>query len=520
VHDLFPGSARATVPADVWVPPEHPADGLTVEGDAGAVENATDDAERIREGCVRAEGGEQRVVLSAAQRRLDVIAQRFPPQIDAHSAGPGQPGGVEGKTVGDVEHGGGTGNGRIDAGEDGRRRRELSSDQPGLPRAQGSSGLWVWVTARIDRFVEEESQPGGGRARVPGKCDDVTWPRAAPQHRLAAFEVPECGDRESEGVRNRHVSPDDAAPWRHQRAGIAQPGRDALEHTDRGVQGRGDGDDEASGPGAHRGDVGEVRRSGLPAEVVRLRPGQAEVGAVDHHVGGDDEPPIRSGEHRGVVPRAEKLAVGDGQEREDAVEHRQLVHVAHGVELRLPFGLLKALAHAFNGSLRGMSPRTAFRSLARTTVLVALLTTLLTGCVQAVPLDAAENANDPACADVTVRLPDTVADKPKRETSAQATGAWGNPAAVLLHCGVAVPGPTTDACIALNGIDWIADDSEAATNTYRYTTYGRDPAVEVVINADPESGGVSGTTALIDLTSAVSAIPATSECLAPGDVLE
>ena len=121
---------------------------------------------------------------------------------------------------------------------------------------------------------------------------------------------------------------------------------------------------------------------------------------------------------------------------------------------------------------------------------------------------------------MTVRLPDTVADKPKRETSAQATGAWGDPAAVLLHCGVAVPGPTTEACIALNGVDWIADESDAENDTYRYTTYGRDPAVEVVINANPETGGVSGTTALIDLTSAVSVIPATSACLAPGDVLE
>lgn len=167
-----------------------------------------------------------------------------------------------------------------------------------------------------------------------------------------------------------------------------------------------------------------------------------------------------------------------------------------------------------------MSSRTALRPLARTTVLVALATTLLTGCAQAVPLEPADDANNPACADVTVRLPDTVADKPKRETTAQATGAWGDPAAVLLHCGVAVPGPTTDACIALNGVDWIADESDAANDRYRYTTYGRDPAVEVVINANPETGGVSGTTALIDLTSAVSVIPATSACLSPDDVLE
>ena len=168
-----------------------------------------------------------------------------------------------------------------------------------------------------------------------------------------------------------------------------------------------------------------------------------------------------------------------------------------------------------------MSPRTALlRSLARTTVLAAVAATLLTGCVQAVPLSAADDANNPACADVTVRLPEVVAEKPQRETAAQATGAWGDPAAVILHCGVAVPGPTTDACISLNGVDWIADESEAADDTYRYTTYGRDPAIEVVINADPETGGVSGTTALIDLTAAVQAVPATSACVGAEDLLE
>ena len=168
-----------------------------------------------------------------------------------------------------------------------------------------------------------------------------------------------------------------------------------------------------------------------------------------------------------------------------------------------------------------MSPRTVLlRSLARTTVLVAVATTLLTGCAQAVPLSAADDANNPACADVTVRLPEVVAEKPQRETAAQATGAWGDPAAVILHCGVAVPGPTTDACISLNGVDWIADESEAADDTYRYTTYGRDPAIEVVINADAATGGVSGTTALIDLTAAVQAVPATSACVGAEDLLE
>ncbi|PWC08301.1 DUF3515 domain-containing protein [Mycetocola zhujimingii] len=166
-----------------------------------------------------------------------------------------------------------------------------------------------------------------------------------------------------------------------------------------------------------------------------------------------------------------------------------------------------------------MSPRALpLRSLAGGVLLAALIG--LTGCSSAVTLEPAEDANNPACADVIVRLPDTVADKPKRETNAQSTAAWGSPAAVILRCGVAVPGPTTDPCIALNGIDWIADESEAANDTYRYTTYGREPAVEVIINADAATGGVSGTTALIDLSSAVSALPATTACVGPEDVLD
>ncbi|MCP2030535.1 hypothetical protein L1277_000599 [Okibacterium sp. HSC-33S16] len=168
-----------------------------------------------------------------------------------------------------------------------------------------------------------------------------------------------------------------------------------------------------------------------------------------------------------------------------------------------------------------MSPRSSLpRTLAASVLLAGVVSLGVTGCSQAVSLSPAADANNPVCADVVVRLPETVADKPKRETNAQATGAWGTPSAVLLHCGVAVPGPTTDACISLNGIDWIADESDAATDTYRYTTYGRDPAVEVVINSDATTGGVSGTTALIDLTGAVSVIPQTTACVGAEDVLD
>lgn len=141
-----------------------------------------------------------------------------------------------------------------------------------------------------------------------------------------------------------------------------------------------------------------------------------------------------------------------------------------------------------------------------------LCAVLLTGCAAAVPLEPAADATNPGCAAVVVHLPTAVADQPERETNAQATGAWGEPAAVLLHCGVTVPGPTTLPCLNVNGIDWIEDDADAPR--YRYTTYGRDPAIEIVIDSEK----VSGSTALVDLANAVSEVPAISQCVGADDV--
>ncbi|WP_350349626.1 DUF3515 family protein [Agromyces sp. G08B096] len=137
---------------------------------------------------------------------------------------------------------------------------------------------------------------------------------------------------------------------------------------------------------------------------------------------------------------------------------------------------------------------------------------LLTGCTQAVSLERAPDATEVACADVVVRLPDTVAEQTQRETNSQGTGAWGSPAAVLLRCGVEPPGPTDYRCVAVDGVDWVIDESDAPT--YRFTTYGRTPAVEVIVDND----AVSGTTALTDLARAVSVIPAEGGCTAVDDV--
>ncbi|MFT4028839.1 MAG: DUF3515 domain-containing protein [Protaetiibacter sp.] len=144
--------------------------------------------------------------------------------------------------------------------------------------------------------------------------------------------------------------------------------------------------------------------------------------------------------------------------------------------------------------------------IARVAAAIALAASLA-GCSSIVPMQPADDADDPGCADVIVRLPDTVAELPRRETNAQATGAWGSPATVLLYCGVAVPSASTSRCIEVDGIFWLVDGDDAPT--YVLTSYGREPAIDVVVDTD----ATGATPALIDLARAVSfTVPNGHEC--------
>ncbi|QRY40942.1 DUF3515 family protein [Microbacterium hominis] len=137
-----------------------------------------------------------------------------------------------------------------------------------------------------------------------------------------------------------------------------------------------------------------------------------------------------------------------------------------------------------------------------TTAVLAVAVALgVTGCSATVSMTPAKSANDPACAAVTARLPATVDGQERRWTDAQATGAWGSPASVLLTCGLAAPGPSTLVCQTVDGIDWLVDDAEAPH--YRFTTFGRTPAAEVYLDYDL----VSGRDVLSALSSAVQQLP-------------
>lgn len=139
---------------------------------------------------------------------------------------------------------------------------------------------------------------------------------------------------------------------------------------------------------------------------------------------------------------------------------------------------------------------------------------LLSGCATDVPMTPAPDANDPACANVIVRLPSAVAGLAKRTTNAQSTGAWGDPVAVQLVCGEKPSGPTTKECVSVNDVDWIIDDSQAPL--YRFEAYGRTPGLAVYVDSEK----ASGTDAVSSLSSVASLLPQERKCTSVADTLD
>ena len=175
----------------------------------------------------------------------------------------------------------------------------------------------------------------------------------------------------------------------------------------------------------------------------------------------------------------------------------------------------RASAHsesaAGEDNLRPMIPKLAPAALA------VIIVGVLTGCTPTVALTPAASATDAKCASVIVLLPTTVSTLPQRNTDAQGTGAWGDPADILLRCGVPVPDPTSALpCVTVDGIDWLVNDRDRPV--YVFTTYGRDPAVAVTVNATDLRSDRNQ--ALTDLALAIAAIPAKHRCVAPSETLQ
>ena len=130
----------------------------------------------------------------------------------------------------------------------------------------------------------------------------------------------------------------------------------------------------------------------------------------------------------------------------------------------------------------------------------------LSACAPVVDVAPAKDAANPACAPMMVALPDTMGDAGLRKTNSQATAAWGDPSKVILRCGVNVPGPTTDRCVSVNGIDWVIKEGDPV---WTLTTFGREPATEILMDPDQ----ISSATVLAELSAAAAKIKATRNCV-------
>ena len=118
--------------------------------------------------------------------------------------------------------------------------------------------------------------------------------------------------------------------------------------------------------------------------------------------------------------------------------------------------------------------------------LMAVAALMLSGCSSTVTIEPAADANNPKCAEVIVRLPSDVEGLPKRVTGAQSTAAWGEPTHILLRCGLDPVYSSKLRCVTQSGIDWLIDDSKAPS--YRFITFGRNPATEVIVDSKRASG--------------------------------
>jgi hypothetical protein len=104
----------------------------------------------------------------------------------------------------------------------------------------------------------------------------------------------------------------------------------------------------------------------------------------------------------------------------------------------------------------------------------------LSACASdAVEVAVPAGAGGPACQSAALLWPSTVSGLKRRATDPDPAGvrAWGDPA-VVARCGVAAPGPTDTQCIEVDGVGWIP---EALSDGTRFTSFGTDPAVEVLV---------------------------------------
>lgn len=123
-------------------------------------------------------------------------------------------------------------------------------------------------------------------------------------------------------------------------------------------------------------------------------------------------------------------------------------------------------------------------------------------------LRPARASSAPHCRRITDTAPASLGDLPRRDTSLAGVAVWGD-RDIVLRCGVTPPGPTTDPCFAVDGVDWVLDQKQSTGTRKVIVSYGRTPATQVVFE-----GGGKTDAALVDLSKLIAPIRQTSHCIA------
>ena len=110
---------------------------------------------------------------------------------------------------------------------------------------------------------------------------------------------------------------------------------------------------------------------------------------------------------------------------------------------------------------------------------MVLLVGVLAACSSSLEVATPAEAGSAACRSAAVHWPKTVGGQSLRLTSSssEAVRAWCDPA-IIARCGLAPIGPTTDQCLEVSGVDWVAHQ---LSDGVRFTTYGRSPAIEILV---------------------------------------
>ena len=101
---------------------------------------------------------------------------------------------------------------------------------------------------------------------------------------------------------------------------------------------------------------------------------------------------------------------------------------------------------------------------------------MLSACTRAPEVALAPQASAPVC--TSAAWPADVSGHPRVATQPddRSVAAWGDPA-IIARCGLDPLAPTTQDCVTVDGVDWVV---RKLTDGSAATTYGRDPAIEVL----------------------------------------